>query len=45
MTYILCPFDIFFESWNVGLSLQTHPSTVGQLIQALSKISVDGIRP
>ena len=43
MTYFLCPFDIFFESCNVGLFLQHHSSLVGQLIQALSKISVDGI--
>ena len=42
VTYILCPFDIFFESCNVGLFLQHHSSLVGQLIQALS---VDGIRP
>ena len=41
MTYILCQFDIFFESCNVGLFLQHHSSLVGQLIQALSKISVD----
>ena len=44
-TYILCPCDIFFESCNVGLFLQHHSSLVGQLIQALSKISVDGIWP
>ena len=42
MTCILCPLDIFFESCNVGFFFSTmHSSLVGQLIQALSKISVD----